>query len=107
VSSRGYVSTRVVSISDTTKREYATDTGADLHRLLEDRAYKEQHRPALTRFFQDQVRRRPRLPQEHFLDVVKNAAGAHVLLITGMRDAAPVATLSHLALESKLIEVHV
>jgi adenine phosphoribosyltransferase len=103
----GYASTRVVSISDATKRQYAAATGTDLHRLLEDRAYKEQHRPALTAFFRDQVRQRPGLPQEHFLDVVKNAAGAHVLLITGMRDAAPVATLSHLAPESKLIEVHV
>jgi adenine phosphoribosyltransferase len=107
VSTRGYASTRVVSISDATKREYAAATGADLHRLLEDRAYKEQHRPALTAFFRDQVRQRPRLPQEHFLDVVKNAAGAQVLLITGMRDAAPVATLSHLAPESRLIEVQV
>jgi adenine phosphoribosyltransferase/phosphomevalonate kinase len=98
---------RIVSISDATKREYAAATNTDLHRLLEDRAYKEQHRPALTRFFQDQVRQRPGLPQEHFLNVVNNAVGAHVLLITGMRDAAPVATLSHLVPECRLIEVHV
>jgi adenine phosphoribosyltransferase len=101
------VSTRIASISDATKREYAAATNTDLHRLLKDRAYKEQHRPALTRFFQDQVQQRPRLPQEHFLNVVKNAAGADVLLITGMRDAAPVASLSHLVPESRLIEVHV
>ncbi|KAJ4181826.1 hypothetical protein NW755_010825 [Fusarium falciforme] len=39
---------RVVSISDEIKREYAAATGADLGRLLSDRAYKEEHRPALT-----------------------------------------------------------
>ncbi|KAL5117341.1 hypothetical protein ACEQ8H_004786 [Pleosporales sp. CAS-2024a] len=99
--------TRVASISDATKRQYAAATDTDLHRLLADRDYKEQHRPALTRFFQDQVRQRPGLPQEHFLDVVKNAAGANVLLITGMRDTAPVTALSHLVPESRLIEVQV
>ncbi|KAL6836592.1 hypothetical protein J3E69DRAFT_321990 [Trichoderma sp. SZMC 28015] len=54
---------RVVSISDVTKREYAVAAGADLDALLQDRAYKEQHRPALTAFFQEQVRQRPRLPE--------------------------------------------
>jgi adenine phosphoribosyltransferase len=103
----GDVSTRVVSISDETKREYAAATGTDLHRLLGDRDFKEQHRPALTAFFQDQVRRRPDLPQEHFLEVVHQAVGADVLLVTGMRDNAPVATLSHLVPESRLIEVYV
>ncbi|KAH7385152.1 phosphoribosyl transferase domain protein [Phaeosphaeria sp. MPI-PUGE-AT-0046c] len=102
-----YFPTRIVSISDATKREYAAATGADLHRLLEDRTYKEQHRPALTRFFRDQVQQRPGLPQEHFLDVVRNAGGAEVLMITGMRDAAAVAALSHLVPESRLIEVQV
>jgi adenine phosphoribosyltransferase len=96
---------RAVSISDQTKREYAAATGTDLHRLLKDRDFKEQHRPALTAFFQDQVRQRPALPQEHFLDVVHHAAGVDMLLITGMRDEAPVATLSHLLPESRLIEV--
>ncbi|KAK3369675.1 phosphoribosyl transferase domain protein [Lasiosphaeria ovina] len=80
---------RVVSISEATKREYAAATGADLDRLLRSRAYKEQHRASLTSFFQDQVKQRPRLPEEHFLEVVHGAADADVLLITGMRDDAP------------------
>jgi adenine phosphoribosyltransferase len=96
---------RAVSISDTTKREYAAATGADLNRLLCDRAYKEQHRPALTTFFQSQVRHRPRLPEEHFLKAVYGAVDTDVLLITGMRDDAPVATFSHLVPDSRLLEV--
>ncbi|MCJ1284134.1 hypothetical protein MMC26_003465 [Xylographa opegraphella] len=98
---------RVVSISDATKRDYAAATGADLSRLLRDRAYKEQHRPALTAFFQGQVRQRPRLPEEHFLNVVYGAADVDVLMITGMRDEAPVAAFSHLVPDSRLLEVHV
>ena len=98
---------RVVSISDAIKREYAADTGADLSHLLCDRAYKEQHRPALTTFFQRQVRQRPRLPEEHFLNVVYSAVDVNVLLITGMRDEAPVVALSHLVPDSRLLEVHV
>jgi adenine phosphoribosyltransferase len=98
---------RAVSISDATKREYAAATGADLNRLLENRAYKEQHRPALTAFFQDQARQRPQLPEEHFLDVVHRAEDVDVLLITGMRDEAPVATLSHLVPDSRLLELHI
>ncbi|OCL08570.1 phosphoribosyl transferase domain protein [Glonium stellatum] len=98
---------RVVSISDAAKREYAAATGADLSRLLGDRAYKEQHRPALTAFFQEQVRQRPRLPEEHFLNVVRSAVDVDVLLITGMRDEAPVAAFSHLVPDSRLLEVHV
>ncbi|KAM5376336.1 hypothetical protein ACJZ2D_005558 [Fusarium nematophilum] len=96
---------RAVSISDATKREYAAATGADLNCLLWDRAYKEQHRPALTTFFQDQVRQRPRLPEEQFLNVLRGAPDVDVLLITGMRDEAPVATLSHLVPDSRLLEV--
>jgi adenine phosphoribosyltransferase len=98
---------RAVSISDATKREYAAATGADLNRLLWDRAYKEQHRPALTTFFQGQVRQRPQLPEEHFLNVVYGAADVDVLLITGMRDEAPVVALSHLVPDSRLLEVRV
>ncbi|KAL7950086.1 hypothetical protein V8C42DRAFT_309446 [Trichoderma barbatum] len=98
---------RVVSISDVTKREYAVATGADLNALLHNRDYKEQHRPALTAFFQDQVRKRPQLPEEHFLNVVYDAVDADVLLITGMRDKAPVATLSHLVPDSRVLEVRV
>jgi adenine phosphoribosyltransferase len=99
------LTTRAVSISEATKREYAVVTGADLGRLLRDRAYKEQHRPALTAFFHNQVRQRPRLPEEHFLNVVYSAANADVLVITGMRDEAPVAALSHLVPDSRLVDV--
>jgi len=98
---------RAVSISDAIKREYAAATGADLNRLLWDRTYKEQHRPALTTFFQGQVRQRPRLPEEHFLNVVYGAVDVDVLLITGMRDEAPVAALSHLVPDSRLLEIRV
>ena len=98
---------RAVSISDATKREYAAATGADLSRLLRNRAYKEQHRPALTTFFQEQARQHPQLLEEHFLNVVYGAADADVLLITGMRDEAPVAALSHLVPDSRLLEVRV
>ena len=98
---------RAVSISDAIKREYAAATDADRSRLLRDRAYKEQHRPALTTFFQEQVRQRPRLPEEHFLNVVYGAVDVDVLVITGMRDEAPVAALSHLVPDSRLLEVHV
>ena len=104
---RKSLETRVVSISDAIKREYAAATGADLFRLLFDRAYKEQHRPALTTFFQEQARQRPRLPEKHFLDVVYGAADVDVLLITGMRDEAPVTALSHLVPDSRLLEVQV
>jgi adenine phosphoribosyltransferase/phosphomevalonate kinase len=101
------ITARTVSISDATKREYAASHGADLNRLLQERAYKEKHRPALTSFFQDQVRQRPRLPEEHFLNMVYSAEDVDVLLITGMREEAPVATLSHLVPDSRLIEVRV
>lgn len=99
--------TRVASISDETKREYAAATGADLGRLLRDRAYKEEHRPMLTQFFERQVQQRPQLPEEHFLNVVNAADDVNVLLITGMREKAPIATFSHLVPESRLIEIYV
>ncbi|KAK0764286.1 hypothetical protein N5P37_003685 [Trichoderma harzianum] len=98
---------RVVSISDVTKRQYAAATGADLDSLLQDRAYKEQHQPALTAFFQEQVRQRPKLPEEHFTNVVHGAIDVDILLITGMRDEAPVAALSHLVPDSRVLEVRV
>ncbi|TDZ39360.1 Adenine phosphoribosyltransferase [Colletotrichum spinosum] len=97
----------VVSISEEIKREYAAATGADRQSLLHDRAYKEQHRRELTAFFQARVRRRPRLPEQHFLDVVFEASDADVLFITGMRDEAPVVTLSHLVPDCRLVEVRV
>ncbi len=96
---------QVVSISDATKRDYAAATGADLARLLHDRAYKEEHRPALTSFFQDQLYRRPLLKEDNFLSLVYNTAAVDVLLITGMRDQSPVAVLSHLVPHARLIEV--
>ncbi|KFA70243.1 hypothetical protein S40285_08258 [Stachybotrys chlorohalonatus IBT 40285] len=98
---------RTVSISEVCKREYAAATGSDLERLLLDRTYKEQHRPALTRFFQNQVRQRPQLPEEHFMNVVYDATDVDVLLITGMRDQAPLATFSHLVPNRRLLEVRV
>ncbi|KAI4618841.1 hypothetical protein J4E83_005792 [Alternaria metachromatica] len=100
---------QAVGISDVTKREFADATGNDFRRLLDDRAYKEQHRSALTAFYEKQIQERPRLPEEHFLEVVHNAAGADVdvLFITGMRDEAPVASFSHLVAASRAIEVHV
>lgn len=99
--------TRVVSISSATKREYAEAVGADLGRLFCDRAYKEQHRPALTAFFKKQVHERPNLPEEQFLSVVRGVADVDVLLITGMRDEAPLAAFSHLVPNSRLLEVYV
>ncbi|KAK4077175.1 CAZyme family AA7 [Purpureocillium lilacinum] len=101
------VKARAVSISDATKREYAAETGANLDRLLWDREYKERHRPALTAYFQAQVEQRPRLPEEHFLTVVSKAVDTDVLFITGMRDEAPLAAMSHLAPGTKLLEVNV
>lgn len=99
---------RIVSITDATKQEYASATpGVDLGRLLHDRAYKEQHRPALTEFHQGQVRHRPRLHEEHFLDVVSTIGDVDVLIITGMRDQAPVTVLSPLVPHSKLLDVRV
>ncbi|OCT52746.1 phosphoribosyl transferase domain protein [Cladophialophora carrionii] len=98
---------RAVSISDAIKREYAAATGADLGSLLDNRAYKEQHRPALTNYFRERVRQNPELPEENFLKVVHGAEHVDVLLITGMRDKAPVAALSHLVPDSRLLEVRV
>ncbi|GAB0138368.1 hypothetical protein EsDP_00006603 [Epichloe bromicola] len=101
------VTARVISISDATKRDYAAATGAHVHLLLRDRQYKEQHRAALTRFFQAQLRQRPRLREKHFLNVVRDTMGSDVLLITGMRDEAPVAAFSHLVPKSRLLEVRI
>ncbi|KAI1274551.1 hypothetical protein F5Y07DRAFT_410177 [Xylaria sp. FL0933] len=97
----------IVSISHETKRAYAAISGADFHRLLNDRAYKEQHRSKLAAFFEEQVHQRPEIRVEHFLDVVRDAADVDILFITGMRDEAPVATLSHLVPSSKLIDIRV
>ncbi|KAH6613026.1 phosphoribosyl transferase domain protein [Boeremia exigua] len=101
------LSSRAVSISEAIKREYAAATGADASRLLSERAYKEQHRTSLTAYFLDRVQHEPQLPEEQFLQVVNEAADVGVLLITGMRDNTPVAAFSHLAPNSRLIEVYV
>ncbi|KAF4451669.1 hypothetical protein F53441_5348 [Fusarium austroafricanum] len=95
------------SISDTTKREYAAASGADLNRLLKDRAYKEQHRPALTAFFEHQMQQQPLLAKKHFLNLVSDSAEADVVVITGMRDGAPLATLSHLVPNDRLLDIRV
>ncbi|KAJ5637800.1 hypothetical protein N7490_007679 [Penicillium lividum] len=97
----------LVSISDATKREYAIATGADLNRLVWDRPYKERHRSALETFFQDQLSDRPKLLEEHFLAVVSEATDVDVLIITGMRDEAPVTYFSHLVSGTKLLDVRV
>ncbi|TGO71539.1 hypothetical protein BELL_0561g00010 [Botrytis elliptica] len=98
---------RSVSISDATKREYATETGADINRLLLDRSYKEEHRPALTKFYKKQVVDRPRLPMEHFESVVRDSGNLDVLFITGMRDEAPLTNFSHLVPDSRVLDVRV
>lgn len=101
------VSVRVASISDMTKAEYARTTGADFYQLVSDRTYKELHRERLTTFFQAQAQKRPQLYEDHFQTVVDGSADADVLLITGMRDKAPVAAFSHLIPCKKLVEVNV
>lgn len=95
-----------VSISDAMKQEYSEVTGADMDRLQEDRVYKEQHRPALTAYFEEQVRKRPQLREEHFVNVVESARDVDVHLIIGIRDNAPVATLSHLVPSIKVVELY-
>ncbi|KAK3374234.1 phosphoribosyl transferase domain protein, partial [Lasiosphaeria ovina] len=97
--------TRVASISDAFKREYATATGADYDRLLADRSYKEQHRAAMDALFRDQIQQRPALPAERFQDVVYGNADVDVLLVTGMRDAAPVAAFAHLVCHSRVVDI--
>jgi len=100
-------STRVTSISDVTKREYASVSGASLDQLLQDRAYKEHHRPLLTAYYRQQIQQRPWLPEEHFLNAVHGALGMDALLVTGMRDEAPVASYWHLMPCSRLLDVRV
>jgi adenine phosphoribosyltransferase/phosphomevalonate kinase len=98
---------RAMGISEAIKREYAAATGADAGRLLSERAYKEQHRTALTAYLLDRVEHEPQLPEEQFLQVVNEAVDVGVLLITGMRDKAPIAAFSHLVPSSRLVEVYV
>lgn len=98
---------RVVSISDAAKREYALATGADLNLLVTSREYKEKHRAPLTAFYQSQLKERPRLPEDRFLNVVHGARGVDMLLITGMRDEAPMANFPHLFPDSRFLVVRV
>ncbi|CAG8400093.1 unnamed protein product [Penicillium salamii] len=98
--------TRVVSISTAIKMAYAVATDADITRLLNDRAYKEQHRPALSSFFNSQLLQQPQL-LEHFVNLVNENLDVDVLFITGIRDKAPVANLSHLVPDRKLFEIRV
>jgi len=79
------------SISDTAKRESRVATGVDLDTLLLDYPCKEQHKPALTAFFKEQM---PRLHEKHFLHVVSDVAGMDVLEITGMRDEVSLCLLT-------------
>ncbi|KEF60858.1 uncharacterized protein A1O9_02420 [Exophiala aquamarina CBS 119918] len=97
----------VVSISDKTKREDVTATSTDLRRLLNNRVYKEQHRSRMTAFFKEEVKQRPRLLQEHFLDVLHGATDVDVPFIHRNERRCPVARLSGLVLESRLLEVRV
>ncbi len=100
-------SVRTASISYVAKQEYVAASGADFTRLLYDREYKEQHRQALTAFFKSQVRDEPWLPEEHFIRTVNESQNVDVLLITGMRDNAPVASFAHLVPASRLLEVRI
>ncbi|KAL4883397.1 hypothetical protein BJY04DRAFT_206357 [Aspergillus karnatakaensis] len=68
----------VVSIGDSTKREYAAAVGADFGQLI-----------------------------ENFPDVLYEASDVEVLFITGMRDTALVASFAHLVPNSRLIDIRV
>ncbi|KAK8032567.1 phosphoribosyl transferase domain protein [Apiospora arundinis] len=103
------IKVKVSNISENTEREYAIEAGVDPNRMLYDRVYRELHRPALTKFFEAQLRERPHLLKDHFLEAVIKAAHSDVdvLFVTGVRDEAPVAAFSHLVPGSRLIEVRV
>jgi adenine phosphoribosyltransferase len=98
---------RVASISEAIKLEYANATGADAERLLCDRGYKEQHRQALTAYFLARTEEHPNYPQENFLALVHDNAGAELLFVTGMREHTPVAAVAHLVPGSRIVEIRV
>ncbi|KNB08901.1 hypothetical protein FOXG_20089 [Fusarium oxysporum f. sp. lycopersici 4287] len=77
----GY-SSRVVSISEVTKRKYAAATDAD-----PDRPYKEQHRKPINDFYKNQLKKDPFVAENHFLEVLKGNA-SDVLFITGLTEMA-------------------
>ncbi|CAI6336791.1 unnamed protein product [Periconia digitata] len=103
---RGFFAT-VKSISAATKQEYAAAHDLDSFRLRNDREYKEQHREGLTKFYHDQVDRRPSLPGEHFVKVVREAGDVNVVFVTGLRDPAPVTSFGHLVSHSRVFEINV
>ncbi|KAG5793044.1 hypothetical protein H9Q69_007918 [Fusarium xylarioides] len=105
IKAHGY-SSRVVSISEVTKRKYAAATGADPDRLINDRHYKEQHRKSLSDFFKKKLKADPSAGDKHFLGMMEEDA-SDVLFITGMTEMAPGATLSHLVHDTRLIDVRV
>jgi adenine phosphoribosyltransferase len=98
---------RVASISEAIKLEYAKATGADVERLLCDCGYKEQHRQALTAYFLEQAEKYPNYPQENFLKLVHDNAGAEVLFVMGMREHTPVAAVAHLVPGTRVVEIRV
>ncbi|KAI8400370.1 hypothetical protein FOFC_19206 [Fusarium oxysporum] len=77
----GY-SSRVVSISEVTKRKYAAATDAN-----PDRPYKEQHRKSINDFYKNQLKKDPFVAENHFLEVLKENA-SDVLFITGLTEMA-------------------
>jgi phosphomevalonate kinase len=99
-------SSRVVSISEVTKRKYAAATGAEPDRLINDRAYKEQHQKSINDFYKNQLKTDPFVAANHFLKVL-NEDSSDVLFIAGMREQAPVAMLSHLVRDARLLDVRV
>ena len=98
---------RIVSISESIKREYAAAVGASLDFLLRNRAYKEEHRANLTKYYEEQLQQRPQLQEESFLSAVNLPLNSDVLIITGMREDAPVTTFAHLLSDIKIVEVHI
>ncbi|EWG49291.1 hypothetical protein FVEG_08863 [Fusarium verticillioides 7600] len=101
----GY-SSRVVSISEATKRKHAAVKGADPVHLIIDRRYKEQHRRSIIDFFKKRVNADPSAAENHFREVLEEDA-SDVLFITGVKEMAPGATLSHIVNDARLIDVRV
>lgn len=100
--------TTVLSISDETKQEYSEATpDVDLDRLLNDRSYKEKHRRALTKFYNQQLKSRPNLREEHFLSTVGWGYDSDIVIITGMRDEAPISSFAHLVPDCRIFDIHI
>ncbi|RBQ70357.1 hypothetical protein FVER53590_26522 [Fusarium verticillioides] len=101
----GY-SSRVVSINEATKRKHAAVKGADPVHPIIDRRYKEQHRRSIIDFFKKRVNADPSAAENHFREVLEEDA-SDVLFITGVKEMAPGATLSHIVNDARLIDVRV